>query len=69
MTYSFGMSFFYYTYTLLITTILKLFYLRKNVTTLKTVVENGEGSLDKETTSQDELFDASRLSLQYWVSN
>ena len=29
-------------------------------------VENGEGRLDKEATSQDDLFDAFRMSLQFW---
>ena len=35
----------------------------KLITALRTAVENGEGSLDKEATSHDDLFDAFRLSL------
>ena len=31
-----------------------------------TVVENGEGVLDKKITSHDDLFDAFRLSLMFW---
>jgi hypothetical protein len=31
-----------------------------------TTVENGEGMLDKDATSHDDLFDAFRLSLQFW---
>jgi hypothetical protein len=31
-----------------------------------TAVENGEGSLDKEATNHDDLFDAFRLSLMFW---
>lgn len=38
----------------------------KLVTALRTAVENGEGSLDKEVTSHDDLFDAFRLSLMHW---
>jgi hypothetical protein len=38
----------------------------KLITSLRTVLENGEGSLDKEATSHDDLFDAFRLSLQFW---
>jgi hypothetical protein len=38
----------------------------KLVTALKTAVENGEGALDKEATSHDDLFDAFRLSLMHW---
>ena len=38
----------------------------KLVTALSTAVENGEGSLDKEATSHDDLFDSFRLSLQFW---
>ena len=34
----------------------------KLITALRTPVENGEGSLDKEATSHDDLFDAIRLS-------
>ena len=33
---------------------------------LRTVVEKGDGSLDKEETSHDDLFDAFRMSLQSW---
>jgi hypothetical protein len=39
----------------------------KLITALRTVVENGEGSLDKEATSHDDLFDAFRLSLIVWL--
>ena len=38
----------------------------KLVTALRTAVENGEGSLDKEATSHDDLFDAFRMSMQFW---
>ena len=38
----------------------------KLITALRTAVENGEGYLDKEATSHDDLFDAFRLSLQFW---
>jgi hypothetical protein len=38
----------------------------KLITALRTAVENGEGALDKEATSHDDLFDAFRLSLQFW---
>lgn len=38
----------------------------KLVTALRTAVENGEGSLDKEATSHDDLFDVFRLSLMHW---
>jgi hypothetical protein len=38
----------------------------KLITSLRTAVEKGEGSLDKDATSHDDLFDAFRLSLQYW---
>lgn len=38
----------------------------KLITALRTAVENGEGSLDKEATSHDDLFDAFRLSLMFW---
>jgi hypothetical protein len=37
-----------------------------NITSLRTAVENGEGMLGKEATSHDDLFDAFRLSLQFW---
>ncbi|MGH9988299.1 MAG: hypothetical protein ACRD8W_30560 [Nitrososphaeraceae archaeon] len=40
----------------------------KLVTSLRTAVENGEGSLDKEATSHDDLFDAFRLSLMFGIS-
>lgn len=36
-------------------------------TALRTAIENGEGVLDKEATSHDDLFDAFWLSLQFWV--
>lgn len=35
----------------------------KLVTSLRTAVENGEGSLDKDATSHNDLFDSFRLSL------
>jgi hypothetical protein len=38
----------------------------KLITALRTAVENGEGILDKDATSHDDLFDAFRLSLQFW---
>ena len=38
----------------------------KLITALRTAVENGEGALDKEATSHDDLFDAFRLSLMFW---
>ena len=38
----------------------------ENIQKLRTALENGEGSLDKEATSRDDLFDAFRLSLQFW---
>ena len=38
----------------------------KLITALRTAVENGEGSLDKQATSHDDLFDAFRLSLMFW---
>jgi hypothetical protein len=38
----------------------------KLITALRTPVENGEGALDKEATSHDDLFDSFRLSLQFW---
>lgn len=34
---------------------------------LRTAIENGEGILDKEATSHDDLFDAFRLSLKYYT--
>jgi hypothetical protein len=33
---------------------------------LRTAVENGEGMLDKEATSHDDLFDEFRMSLLFW---
>jgi hypothetical protein len=41
----------------------------KLIVALRTAVEKGEGTLDKEATSHDDLLDAFRMSLQYWVSN
>lgn len=38
----------------------------KLITALPTAAENGEGILDKEVTSHDDLFDAFRMSLQFW---
>ena len=38
----------------------------KLVTSLRTAVENGEGNLDKDATSHDDLFDSFRLSLMFW---
>lgn len=38
----------------------------KLITALRTAVENGEGMLDKEATSHDDLFDAFRMSFQFW---
>jgi len=38
----------------------------KLITSLRTAVENGEGSLDKDATSHDNLFDAFRLGLMFW---
>jgi hypothetical protein len=38
----------------------------KLITALKTAVENGEGSLDKDATSLDDCVDAFRLSLMFW---
>jgi hypothetical protein len=37
----------------------------KLITALRTAVEN-EGSLDKEATNHDDLFDSFRLSAQFW---
>jgi hypothetical protein len=36
------------------------------ITSLSTAVENGEGLLDKEATSYDDIFDAFRMSLQFY---
>ena len=38
----------------------------KLITALRTAVENGEGMLDKDATSHDDLMDAFRLSLMFW---
>jgi hypothetical protein len=38
----------------------------KLITALRTAVENGEGVLDKDATSHDDLFNAFRLSLRFW---
>jgi hypothetical protein len=38
----------------------------KLITAIRTAVENGEGMLDKEATSHDDLLDEFRLSLQFW---
>jgi hypothetical protein len=38
----------------------------KLITSLRTAVENGEGVLDKEATSHDDLLDAFRMSLIFW---
>lgn len=38
----------------------------KLITALRTAVENGEGYLDKEATSHDDLLDAYRMSLMFW---
>lgn len=38
----------------------------KLITALRTAVEKGEGTLDKEATSFDDCFDAFRMSLQFW---
>jgi len=38
----------------------------KLITALRTAVEKGDGYLDKEATSHDDLFDSFRMSLQYW---
>jgi hypothetical protein len=38
----------------------------KLITALRTAVERGEGTLDKEATSHDDLLDAFRMSLQFW---
>ena len=38
----------------------------KLITSLRTAVEKGEGSLDKDATSHDDLFDSFRLSLLFW---
>jgi hypothetical protein len=38
----------------------------KLITSLRTVVEDGLGNLDKEQTSHDDLLDAFRMSLMFW---
>jgi hypothetical protein len=38
----------------------------KLITSIRTAVEKGDGSLDKDATSFDDCFDAFRLSLQFW---
>jgi hypothetical protein len=38
----------------------------KLITALRTAVEKGDGSQDKEETSHDDLLDVFRMSLQYW---
>ena len=39
---------------------------RLHAVDIRTAVENGEGMLDKEATSHDDLFDSFRLSLMFW---
>jgi hypothetical protein len=36
------------------------------ITALRIAVENGEGILDKEATSHDDMFDSFRLFLRFW---
>jgi hypothetical protein len=38
----------------------------KLITSLRTAAENGEGLLDNEATSYDDIFDAFRMSLQFY---
>lgn len=38
----------------------------KLIIALRTAVEKGDGTLDKRATSNDDCFDAFRLSLQFW---
>lgn len=38
----------------------------KLITALRTAVEKGDGTLVKEATSHDDLFDSFRLSLMFW---
>lgn len=38
----------------------------KLITALRTAVEDGNGSLQKEETSHSDVFDAFRLSLHFW---
>ena len=40
--------------------------INKLVTALRTAVEKGDGTLDKEATSHDDLLDGFRLSLVFW---
>jgi hypothetical protein len=40
--------------------------LGKLITALRTAAEKGDGTLDKEATSHDDLFNDFRLSLQFW---
>lgn len=41
----------------------------KLITSLRTAVEKGDGSLDKDVTSFDDCFDAFRLSLTFWLAS
>ena len=41
----------------------------KLITAIRTAVENGEGRLDKEATSYDDVFDAFRLAMKYYILN
>ena len=43
----------------------RLFH-KKLITSLRTAADNGQGSLDKEATSHDDLMDAFRMSLLLW---
>lgn len=38
----------------------------KLITALRTAVENGEGRLDKDATSYDDVFEAFRLAMKYY---
>jgi len=38
----------------------------KLIVALRTAVENGDGSPDKEATLHDDLFDAFRMSMMFW---
>lgn len=38
----------------------------KLITAIRIAVENGEGTLDKEATSQDDILDSLRLSMMFW---
>jgi hypothetical protein len=40
--------------------------LTKLINALRTVVGNGQGVLDKDATSHNDLFDAFRMSMQFW---